>query len=109
MLKIEADLREWQQLSEDWEQSGLSQKEYCERKGISFSAFSQSRSQLLKKGLAKRWDKHSKSVANQEAMHFIPLHLPTNAERPEQGGAPVESGNFIEINLPHGIVMRIPT
>ena len=109
MLKRESDLSEWQQLSDDWEQSGLNQKEYCKRKGISRSSFSQSRSKLLEQGLAKRCDKHSKSVENLEEMRFVPVHLPMDEALPEQADAAVGSANFIEINLPHGIVMRIPT
>jgi len=109
MLKREVSLSEWQQLSDDWEQSGLNQKEYCKRKGISRSTFSQSRSKLLEQGLSNHCDKHSKSVANREEIHFIPVHLPVNAVSSEQEAPSVVKANFIEINLPHGIVMRIPT
>ena len=62
MLKREVDLSEWQKLSDDWEQSGLNQKEYCKGKGISHSTFSQSRTKLMMKGLAKPYYKRSIKV-----------------------------------------------
>ncbi len=101
MLKREMDLSEWQKLSDDWEQSDLPQKEYCKRKGISRSSFSQSRAKLVQQGLAKCYAKHAKTAEPQEAPHFVPVNFPE--------AAVTSSLNFIEINLPHGIVMRIPT
>lgn len=109
MLKRESDLSEWQKLSEEWEQSGLKQKEYCKGKGISWRAFSQVRTELIMKGLAKPCYKRSKLVENREALRFIPIHLPGENSPPQRLSAASCEANFIEINLPHGIVMRIPT
>ncbi len=109
MLKREADLSEWQKLSDDWEQSGLNQKEYCKGKGISRSTFSQSRAKLMMKGLAKPYYKRSKSAVNREALRFIPVNLPAENSPPQLLSPASCETSFIEINLPHGIVMRIPT
>lgn len=76
MLKRESDLSEWQKLSEEWEQSGLKQKEYCKGKGISWRAFSQVRTELIMKGLAKPCYKRPKLVENCQALGLIPINLP---------------------------------
>ncbi|MCX7122886.1 MAG: hypothetical protein NTV32_04350 [Gammaproteobacteria bacterium] len=109
MIKREVDLSEWQKLSDDWEQSGLNQKEYCKGKGVSRSTFSQSRTKLMLKGLAKPYYKRSKPVVNREALRFVPVNLPAENSPPQRLGPVSCETNFIEINLPHGIVMRIPT
>ena len=109
MLKRETDLSEWQKLSDDWEQSGLNQKEYCKGKGISRSTFSQSRTKLMMKGLAKPYYKRSKSAVNREGLRFVPVNLPAENSQPQLLSPASCEASFIEINLPHGIVMRIPT
>lgn len=109
MIKKELDLREWQRLSEDWEESGLNQKEYCKRQEVSWNAFSQARTKLMMQGLAKPCYNNGKSRANQEALRFIPVSLAATEESARQKEVSVVKSSFIEINLPHGIVMRIPT
>ena len=109
MLKREADLSEWQRLSEEWEQSGLKQREYCKGKGISWRAFSQGRTELIMRGLAKPCYKRSKLVGNREALRFIPVNLPGENSPPQLLSPASCEARFIEINLPHGIVLRIPT
>jgi hypothetical protein len=108
MLKREADLSEWQRLSEEWEQSGLKQREYCKGKGISWRAFSQGRTELIMKGLAKPCYKRRKPEINQEAMGFVPVSFPMESVLSQESLGACKA-RFIEINLPHGIVMRIPT
>ena len=108
MLKREADVSEWQRLSEEWEQSGLKQEEYCKGKGINRRAFAQGRTELIMRGLARRCYRHQKPEMNREAMRFVPVNLPTE-NTPSERVSPSCEVNYIEINLPHGIVMRIPT
>lgn len=109
MLEENAELSEWMKLSQDWEQSGLDQKKYCARKGIRLSTFSRSRTKLILEGLIKPRHKHSKLAINREDMHFVPVNLPIENSSLQRANSSIEAHHFIEIQLPHGIVMRIPT
>ena len=109
MLKIDEDLSDWLELSQDWEQSGLSQQEYCKSKGLSHSTFAQSRSKLMMKGLTKPCYKRSKCGKSPQAMRFLAVHIPTESISPRLVNTPEEDPRFIEVKLPHGIVIRIPT
>ena len=90
------DPRDWLQISQEWEASGLSQKEYCASRQISRSLFTKSRSQLISKGLVTPFCKRAECEPA-EGMRFVAIGLPETAPA------------FIEIKLPHGIVMKIPT
>ena len=101
------DLGEWLKISKDWEGSILSQAEYCKLKGLSPWRFTESRTKLMAQGLLKPCYKQRKSKP--EPMRFIPVNLSGKAASPKWV-APEGAGQaFIEIHLPHGIVLRIPT
>lgn len=96
---------DWLEISREWEESDLSQKEYCKLKGISWSLFNQSRTKLMAKGWVKPCYKQPKVKFAEERMEFIPVSLPgVLSEAPQSG-----KKDWIEIQLPHGIVLRIPT
>ena len=95
---------DWLAISREWEESDLSQKEYCKSKGISWSLFSQSRTKLMAKGLVKPCYKQPKAKYPGGRMEFIPVSLSgAMSEAPNSG-----EKAWIEIQLPHGIVLRIP-
>jgi hypothetical protein len=95
---------DWLAISREWEESDLSQKAYCESKGISWRVFNQSRTKLMAKGLVKPRYKHSKVKLLEERMEFIPVSLPDILSEAPKSGAK----DWIEIQLPYGIVLRIP-
>ena len=77
-------------LPEQWRKSGLSQREFCERKGISLATFSYWRSKELRANGAN----HDSSAGSAFAEVVV--------ERP------TDSGRYIEINYPDGTHIRLP-
>lgn len=56
----------WEVVLRDWSGSGLSQKKYCEKNGLSYSTFNYHRRKELEK--------------NQPAKEFVELKLPSTPE-----------------------------
>jgi len=83
-MKAEA---EWLEIFTESESSGLPQKDYCKQNGVSYWKFCQQRSDLVKRGLMR-------------SQPFLPIQI---AEMPQ-----VKLPVMIEIQLPHGIILRIP-
>lgn len=50
---LSIDLAQWREIINDWEQSGESQKVYCERAGVSLNTFIYARNKLRKKSHTK--------------------------------------------------------
>ena len=105
---METERDKWLELNRQWETSGLTQRQFCDKKKLNFSKFTQWRTQLIREKACVAGDTASKA-ANIEIHDFIPVHLPEskNIENP----FPDESesvGKYIDIQLPHGISMRIP-
>jgi len=95
----------------EWEQSHLSQKDYCESNEIDFSDFKRSRTKLIESGEAKKFADcaHLKN----KMPNFTPVSILTE-ERPA-GDLPAESAqsnitenNKLEVILPNGIILRMP-
>ena len=86
-MKAEA---EWLEIFTECESSGLPQKDYCKQKGVSYWKFCQQRSDLVKRGLLKAM----------RSQPFLPIQI---VEMPQ-----VKLPVMIEIQLPHGIILRIP-
>jgi hypothetical protein len=95
----------------DWEQSHLSQKDYCESNEIDFSDFKKARTKLIESGEAKKFADcaHLKN----KMPNFIPVSILTE-EKPA-GDFPVEPAesnitedNKLEVILPNGIILRMP-
>ena len=76
---------EWQQLVEGWQNSGLSQKAWCQREGIALSTFC-------------RWRERLSKDAMSEA-DFVELSVP----------APVSTHSSwqVELELGSGVVLRL--
>jgi hypothetical protein len=105
MLSAQVNSSHWLAISQEWEQSNLTQIEYCKSKGISRSYFTQQRTKLMAQGLLKPCYKQTKSKSPSPKMRFLPLTLAASDTLPQ----PKITPTFIEIQLPHGIVVRIPT
>ena len=95
---------DWATHCREWELTGLSQKEYCAARGLSYWKFCEQRSLLVSCGLVKavrqRGLKGKREVLGIAGESFLPIEL-SCAEK-------VDSQKWIEICLPHGIIVRIP-
>ena len=91
----------WQSLSNAWEESGQSQRKFCEQKEIGFSRFTQWRSMLRSE---ERADSINSSQENSSSKLFNPISFP----QPHSVSKPNTIDSHIEIQLPLGITMRIP-
>ncbi len=93
--------QEWLSIVKEWEQSSLTQQEYCEQAKVKYWKFCEKRGQLIRRGLLNRSLPERRALLNRKA--FLPIELP-KVTQPKLAMA-----NMIEIQLPHGVVLRIPT
>jgi len=93
----------WEEINKSWQESGLPQQAYCEKNGIDYACFCSWRSRQIQQGKLNslRYKKSEAAIKAQEKLDFIPLSLKRSQPKEKSHG-------FIEICLPHGIVMRIP-
>jgi hypothetical protein len=88
----------WEALYENWRKSGLSQREFCGLQKIEYKAFAYRRE---KASLAKRRAESGralKSPGPKVTPKFIPIEIAQKSL----------NYSWIEIQLPHGIILRIP-
>lgn len=104
MLSTQAKSIDWLAISQEWAVSNLSQPEFCKRKNLSYRHFTENRGRLLACGLVKPCHKKPEVESAAQSMRFLPIRLEATPKQLESSAAP----KFIEIQLPHGIVMRIP-
>ena len=87
--------QEWKSIFERWKTSPLSQHEFCKAEGITYGLFSKKRAILNRKMNQSTEDGLS-------PLRFLPIDAQRNVVpkplRPK----------MIEIQLPHGILLRIP-
>lgn len=105
MLSTQVNSNDWLAISQEWEASEVSQPEFCKRKNLSYAQFTGNRSKLIAAGLATPCHKQPIFQGTKPTMRFLPINLEAAPQQLESSAAP----KFIEIELPHGIVMRIPT
>ncbi len=67
--------REWESILEEFATSGLNRKEFCLRKGLSYSAFSAFISRRKGKGTKKR-SRRAKTNRKQEVGGFVGIEVP---------------------------------
>jgi hypothetical protein len=94
---------EWLRLFAECESAGLAQEAFCQQNGISYWKFCQQRSDLVKRGLLKPMrpvTAKAKKAAKGVDSPFLPIQI----AKLRQG----ELSRMIEIQLPHGIILRIP-
>ena len=89
----------WEVLYENWKKSGLSQRKFCESQGIEYQSFAYRRE---KASLAKRRSDSSLALKCPEFTP-IPKFIPVEPAKK----SPVSC--WVEIQLPHGILLRILT
>ena len=90
---------EWLSLIKEWETTDLTQSEFCQQKEIKKVTFGHWRSKFIASGDAE--SKATKtSVDTNAPSGFIPFDI-----TPTVSG----DGQMIEICLPYGISLRIPT
>ena len=86
----------WGRLTEEWERSGLSQKKFCERKGLSYWAFCKQRSRRRRK---------RDSETRAEKPSFLPVSIETEVpDSPTRVRQAVLQE--LEVELPFGVVLR---
>lgn len=89
----------WYSLLKEWESSGLTQEEFCKAKGVSISRFSHWRTKGIESGLFKPARVFKKETAKPL---FSSIDLSSlNSEK--------ASKSMLELHLPHGIILKIPT
>ena len=91
----------WLSIFSRWEVSSLPQQEFCEAEGVSYSQFARKRAELLYRGLIR--DRKTKPLCKQAAKMFVPIEVS------EASPSKPSCHSMIEIQLPHGIILRIPT
>ena len=97
---------EWLGIFEKWEQSGLNQKAFCKLDGLKYSEFYGMRMELLSKGLIKSRQPAGLQGSSKAGL-FVPLSIAREPSVSEPKG--VADSSMMEVRLPNGIVLRIPT
>ena len=96
----------WLRIFEEWEQSGLTQPEFCKSRGLSYSLFCSTRSLMRKREreLARLYPEEVR-LGDQDEFFAVTVE--------RDPGAPAKpkkmSGNLkleLEVALPYGVVLR---
>lgn len=96
---MEEAQQDWLSIFNQWKQSGLSQKNFCKAQGLKYSQFYRARIDFLKQGVIQSC--RPAELQKPLATGFLPISLTSSVAAKTPG--------MIEIQLPHGIVLRIPT
>jgi len=90
----------WARLYKEWKNSKITQKDFCEIKGFELKDFIYRRE---KSALIKKKSEAEKSLSD---ARFLKLEqVPSGISATE---VKTQAPNFIELQLPHGIILRIP-
>ena len=96
---------DWQRLSKEWECSGLSQKQFCEERGISYISFCYRRGELRKRERQK--SRLYPVPAQPRAVgQFIPVSVEPEEPKTVTRKAAVPPTPEVEVQLPFGVVLR---
>jgi len=94
------DPSNWLSLYEEWKQSRITQRDFCQAKGIAYQDFVYQREKYL---ISQRKFELTQDFP---AAGFIKLERdPVQIPAPE---LKKQESSFIELVLPHGIILRIP-
>lgn len=80
---------DWAALNKQWTRSGLAQKEFCRRQGVSYQAFLKARREYIRADMADVGGDES------EFAQFIPVNIEPPQPSPE-----------IVVELPMGVTIR---
>jgi hypothetical protein len=95
---------QWDEVIKRWEQSGLTQLQFCKQYEIDYRVFKRWRTEGLASGRfnpSTRWTNKSESVSFAKVT-TLPDELPATTHHDDI------NTKFIEINLPHGILLKVP-
>jgi len=92
----------WDQLVFDWQKSRLTQKDFCEAKKIDFGAFTYRRQKSVIYKKTKTLEKIAAPIASKPSDLLADRFIKILPEIQKQ------DSRFIELQLPHGIILRIP-
>ncbi len=111
-------VNQWLEIFTDWENSGLQQREFCCQRQISYTTMVRKRSEYIAKGLvlSRRHDhpssrkNHSRETPPDAGLAgFIPISQTINSTQHTTSTSGVATNSVMEISLPNGICLRIPT
>ena len=98
--------QQWQAIFADWAASGLSQRAFCEAKGIKYGTFTQRRRRLQASGGAADPQRPAKA-----APELIELTLPAQQSEPVDAAAmpsaTTTGGWDLELELGPGLILRL--
>ena len=95
---MEESQQDWLSIFKQWEQAGLSQKDFSKAQGLKYSQFYRARIDFLKQGVVQSC--RPAGLQKRLATAFLPIGT---------SSAAAKTPSMIEIKLPHGILLRIPT
>ena len=95
----------WNQSIVDWEESGLTQTEFCTRNNLAYKEFVKQRCKAITAGKFKK-----RLSSPKQAASILPAFSKLNFKpaSPANRSGPIAKPLVIEINLPNGINLRIP-
>ena len=95
---------DWARLAKEWERSKLTQKEFCERRGISYTAFISWRSLIRKRDreAARLFPKRT-----DDSDGFFPITVEVESSS-KLGGKKISPKGEpdLEVELPFGVILR---
>lgn len=94
----------WQEKVEQWSGSGLNMADFCRRLAISRKTFYRWRAKLKPSADIQCKNNPSTSSCSVAALGFQELKLAETTFNETSSAQ-----QFIEINLPHGIIIKVPT
>ena len=96
---------QWQELIKEWENSGKTQKDFCENNGLKFKDFKRWRTQGLSEGLfTPRVRSLPKNSSTFQTFSEIKLDDDSNHLSSHNR----QSTKHLEVCLPYGIVLKLP-
>ena len=98
---------QWIELVKKWESSGLTQAQFCQSEAINYKDFLKWRKVWLKERLPTTKMVKAAPITQVEdhELGFSPLQL----SHQEVDSGRSDEPSMIEINLPYGIIIRIPS
>ena len=96
---------DWQRLSKEWERSGLSQKQFCEERGVSYISFCYRRGELRKRERQKS-RLYPVPTPSKTVGQFIPVSVEIEEPKTVVRKAAVSPTPEVEVHLPFGVVLR---
>ncbi len=95
---MDAEHQEWLSIFKEWQHSKLPQKDFCKAQGLRYTQFCTKRSEFLQQGIIQSC--RPADLQKRLATAFLPIGLASSVA--------AKTPSMIEIQLPHGILLRIP-